>query len=182
MRRVLLTPLLSEENCDSEKTKSLSRSQWADIRIPSWFVKPQAAGALSPSPEFQIQQVCDRVGGGAFHKGSWVLLLLQGLHFETHCSEPLGSVAGQECTPGLGVLLGPLKWRLVLTAQGGGTKGFLVGGSVGGSFFLGAILACSGVKGKGRVDAGAEREGFARIESQFIMTSTSRLSAGSWQF
>lgn len=30
----------------------------------------------SPSPEFQILQVCDRVGGVAFLKSSWVLLLL----------------------------------------------------------------------------------------------------------
>lgn len=93
----------------TQKKLSHFRSQWADIRIPSWFVKPQAA-VLSPSPEFQIQQVCDRVGGGAFLKGSWVLLLLQGLHFETHCPEPR-PVAGQEMHPGPGRAPGPLKWR-----------------------------------------------------------------------
>lgn len=86
------------------------------------------------------------MGGVAFLKGSWVLLLLQGLHFETHCSEPLGSVAGQDCTPRPGRAPRAPEvegWCSLPRVEGLRASWWEVQWVA--LSFLGAILACSGV-------------------------------------
>ena len=58
-----------------EKLSHFLEASGQTSESPAGLLNRRLPGPV-PVVEFQIQQVCDRVGGAAFLKGSWVLLLL----------------------------------------------------------------------------------------------------------